>query len=404
LIKSNIKQKKGVIKITTNTSDFTTKYIITAKFRIKGVVAQSDIVGAIFGQTEGLLLDLDLRDLQKSGRIGRIEVDNESKEGISEGVIKIPSSLTRKETALLAATVETVSRVGPCEAEIELIDIRDVRETKRKQIIERAAELLKKWDQDSLEPSEIEEKIDTGIKLGEIISWGPENLPAGPHVDSSQEIIIVEGRADVLNLLRIGIKNTVAVQGTQVPKTVIKLIKTKSPVIAFLDGDRGGTIILNELMQLAKVDFVARAPEGLEVEELTRKQMIKALQNKKPARDKHTSNYKGKKEVTGKGALLQKLLKKLKVKNQKALIDSLEKIEPGHSIGFNKSMETLFDLPVGEVFKKIKEFKDTQFLVIDGILTKRLISLIVSMKIKFIACKNKEEKLRVPDQIVVYFF
>jgi len=393
-----------VIKITSNNVDFTTKYVIEAKFRIKGVVAQSDIVGAVFGQTEGLLLDLDLRDLQKSGRIGRIEVDNESKDGISEGVIKIPSSLTRKETALLAATVETVSRVGPCEAEIELIDIRDVRESKRKQIIERAAELLKNWDQNSLEPREIEEKIDTDIKLGEIISWGPENLPAGPNVDSSKEIIIVEGRADVLNLLRIGVKNTIAVQGTHVPKSVIKLIKTKSPVIAFLDGDRGGTIILNELMQLAKVDFVARAPEGSEVEELTRKQMVKALQNKKPPRDKHTSKYKEKKDVSGKDSLLQKLLKKLKVKNPKAIIDSLEKIEPGYSIGFNKSMEKLFDLPVGEVFEKIKEFKDTQFLIIDGILTKRLISLIVSMKIKFIACKNKEEKLRVPDQVVVYFF
>jgi DNA primase len=175
-------------------------------------------------------------------------------------------------------------------------------------------------------------------------------------------------------------------------------------VIAFLDGDRGGSIILSELMQLARIDFVARAPEGLEVEELTRKQMIKALQNKKKIGDKQTSNYKERKEVSGKGALLQKLLKKLKVKNQKAIIDSLEKIEPGHSIGFNKSMEKLFDLPVGEVFEKIKDFKDAQYLIIDGILTKRLISLIVSMKIKFIACKNKEEKLRVPDQIVVYFF
>ena len=330
-----------MIKITTNV-DFTTKYVIEAKFKIKGVVEKSDIVGAIFGQTEGLLLDLDLRDLQKSGRIGRIEVTNESKEGISEGTIRIPSSLTRKETALLAATVETVARVGPCEAEIKLLDIRDVRESKRKQIIERAAELLKKWDQNSLEPSEIEEKIDADIKLGEITSWGPENLPAGPDIDSSQELIIVEGRADVLNLLRIGIKNTIAVQGTQVPKSVVKLIKTKSPVIAFLDGDRGGSIILNELLQVAKLDFVARAPEGLEVEELTRKQMIKSLQNKKPVGTKYKSATKGKKEVTGKDTLFQKLMKKLKVKNPAAIKESLEKIEPGHSIGFNKILEKLF--------------------------------------------------------------
>jgi len=384
--------------------DFTTKYNIEAKFKIKGVVEKSDIVGAIFGQTEGLLLDLDLRDLQKSGRIGRIEVTNESKEGISKGIINIPSSLTRKETALLAATVETVSRVGPCEAEIELIEIRDVRETKRKQIIERAAELLKKWDQNSLEPSEIEEQIDAGIKLGEITSWGPEKLPAGPDVDSSSELIIVEGRADVLNLLRIGVKNTIAVQGTQVPKSVVKLIKTKNPVIAFLDGDRGGSIILNELLQVAKIDYVARAPEGSEVEELTRKQMIKSLQNKKPAGAKFTPTTRDKKEVTGKDAIFQKLMKKLKVKNQAAIKESLEKIEPGHSIGFNKGLEKLFEIPVGEIFKKIKKFKGTQFLIIDGVLTKRLITLLLPMKIKFIACKNKEEDLRVPSEITVFLF
>lgn len=392
-----------MIKITTNV-DFTTKYVIEAKFKIKGVVEKSDIVGAIFGQTEGLLLDLDLRDLQKSGRIGRIEVTNESKEGISEGTIRIPSSLTRKETALLAATVETVARVGPCEAEIELLDIRDVRESKRKKIIERAAELLKKWDQNSLEPSEIEEKIDTDIKLGEITSWGPENLPAGPDIDSSPELIIVEGRADVLNLLRIGVKNTIAVQGTQVPKSVVKLIKAKSSVIAFLDGDRGGSIILNELLQVAKLDYVARAPEGLEVEELTRKQMIKALQNKKPVGTKYKSATKGKKEVRSKDTLFQKLMKKLKVKNPAAIKESFEKIESGHSIGFNKSLEKLFEIPVGEIFEKIKDFKSTQYLIIDGILSKRLITLLLPMKIKFIACKNKEEELRVPSDITVYFF
>ncbi|MHA2326235.1 MAG: DNA primase DnaG, partial [Promethearchaeota archaeon] len=303
-------------------SDFTTKYIIEVEFNIKGVVEKSDIVGAIFGQTEGLLLDLDLRDLQKSGRIGRIEVETESKEGISTGAIKIPSSLTRKETALLAATVETVSRVGPCEAEISLIEIRDVRETKRKQIIERAAELLKEWDQKSLEQSEIEEKIDTDIKLGEIISWGPDKLPAGPEVETNPEIIIVEGRADVLNLLRIGIKNTVAVQGTQIPKSIKDLVKKKKIVTCFLDGDRGGTIILNELMQTLKLDYVTRAPNGYEVEELTRKQMIKALQNKRSAEHvKDTKKKtKGRKGPISKEDGLQRFLKKYKIKDDSQII------------------------------------------------------------------------------------
>ena len=334
-------------------------------------------------------------------------MDNISKEGISEGIIKIPSSLTRKETALLAATVETVSRVGPCEAEISLIEIRDVRETKRKKIIERAAELLKQWDQKSLEQSEIEEKIDKDIKLGEIISWGPDNLPAGPEIEESSDIIIVEGRADVLNLLRIGIKNSIAVQGTQIPKSVINLAKKKKTVTSFLDGDRGGTIVLNELKQLMQRPFhVARAPNGYEVEELTRKQMIKALQNKrsiKDLKDNKPEISKGKK-MDSKETTLQKYLKKAKIKDESVIIEAINTIESGYSIGFTKNLEKLFEMPVGEVFEKIRDFKDAQYLIIHGILTKRLLSLTLNMKIKFIACKNKEEELSIPENLVVYYF
>jgi len=306
----------------------------------------------------------------------------------------------------LAATVETVTRVGPCEAKIRLIEIRDVRERKRKKIIQRAAELLKEWDQKSLEPSEIEEKIDTDIKLGEIIKWGPEGLPAGPNVESDNDLIIVEGRADVLNLLRIGIKNTVAVQGTHIPKSVIDLAKNKERVTIFCDGDRGGELITKELMQLVNVNFIARAPDGYEVEELTRKQMIKSLQNKRSTTESsekpgETSSVM-KKNVTE--TKLSKLLKKLKLKNQSIITQALKTIPSGHSIGFNNKLEKLFDLTVGELFEEISKYSKTEFIIIDGILSKRLLTLVMNMKIKFIACKNKEEELTIPEQIVVYYF
>jgi DNA primase len=314
--------------------------------------------------------------------------------------------LTRKETALLAATVETVTRVGPCEAKIILIEIRDVRERKRKKIIERAAELLKEWDQKSLEPSEIEEKIDTDIKLGEIIKWGPEGLPAGPSVEKDDDLIIVEGRADVLNLLRIGIKNTVAVQGTHIPKSVIKLAKNKKSVTIFCDGDRGGELITKELMQLINLDFIARAPDGYEVEELTRKQMIKSLQNKRSTtefleKSREPPSVKEKKVTETK---LSRFLKKLKEKNQLTITEALKTIPSGHSIGFNNKFEKLFDLTVGELFEEISKYNKTEFIIIDGILSKRLLTLAMNMKIKFIACKNKEEKLIIPEQIIVYYF
>lgn len=259
----------------------TVKYEIAATFEIQGVVEKSDVVGAIFGQTEGLLgEELDIRDLQKSGRIGRINVSMESKDGITSGLITIPSSLDRVETAILAATIETVDRVGPCFAKFKLQKLEDVRKTKRDKIIDRASELLKKWEFEvSPETQEITDAVVSSTISGEIEMYGEEKLPAGPEIETSDMIIVCEGRADVLNLLGIGLKNAIATNGTKVPKSIAELTKSKT-VIAFLDGDRGGDMILNELLQVGKIDFVARAPEGKEVEDLTKKELLKALQSK----------------------------------------------------------------------------------------------------------------------------
>ncbi len=259
------------------------KYLIKAKITADGVVEKPDVVGAIFGQTEGLLGDeLDLRDLQKSGRIGRIEVEIESKKGKSEGIVYIPSSLDQVETAILAASLETIERVGPCKASFEVLSIEDIRLTKRQKVIERAKELLQNLIAQGKNLSEdLIQVVRETIEKEEIISYGEDKLPAGPSVPTSDAIIVVEGRSDVLNLLKYGIKNAIAVEGTNIPKTIIDLTKERV-VTAFLDGDRGGDLILKELLQVAEIDFVARAPPGREVEELTYKQIVKALRNKMP--------------------------------------------------------------------------------------------------------------------------
>jgi len=258
--------------------------MIKAQINADGIVEKPDVVGAIFGQTEGLLGDeLDLRDLQKSGRIGRIEVEISSKGGKSEGIVHIPSSLDQVETVILASALETIDRVGPCKAGIKILSIEDVRITKRETIIERAKELLNElMAQSNQSGIDLTESVRQSVQMEEIIHYGKERLPAGPNVKDSDAIIVVEGRSDVLNLLRSGIKNAIAVEGTNIPKTVIDLSKERI-ITAFVDGDRGGELILRELFQVAEVDFVARAPRPLEVEELTQKQITKALRNKIPA-------------------------------------------------------------------------------------------------------------------------
>ncbi|RLG22093.1 DNA primase, partial [Methanosarcinales archaeon] len=207
----------------------TTKYLIHARINVEGVVERPDVVGAIFGQTEGLLGDdLDLRELQKTGRIGRIEVKLRLKNGKVSGTIEIPSSLDKVETAILAAALETIDRIGPCVAKIEVEKVEDVRKSKRNQIIERAKEILTRlFDEGVPESQEITEEVKKAIRVENIVEWGPEKLPAGPDIDESDEIIIVEGRADVLNLLRYGIKNAIAIGGTNVPKSIAELCKNK---------------------------------------------------------------------------------------------------------------------------------------------------------------------------------
>jgi DNA primase len=260
-----------------------TKYMIKSKITADGIVEKPDVVGAIFGQTEGLLgEDLDLRDLQKSGRIGRIEVEIVSKGGKSEGIIYIASSLDQVETVILASALETVDRVGPCKAGIRVLGIEDVRVIKREKVVERAKELLNDLIAQSKGTStDLTQSIRQSIQVEEITSYGKDRCPAGPGVKDAESIIIVEGRSDVLNLLRAGIKNAIAVEGTNVPKTVQELSRERV-AIAFVDGDRGGELILKELFQTAEIDFVARAPRAHEVEELTSKQIVKCLRNKVP--------------------------------------------------------------------------------------------------------------------------
>jgi len=262
----------------------TTKYIIKAQITASGIVERPDVVGAIFGQTEGLLSDdLDLRELQKTGRIGRIRVNITSKNGKSTGEIIVPSSLDKVETAILAASLETIDRVGPCKARIDVTTIEEVRKSKRNYVIDRAKIILTTMvDEITPESSELTDEVKESVRMGEIKSFGEDQLPAGPNVDESDAIIVVEGRADVLNLLKYGIKNTIAVEGTSVSKT-IGVISHEKTVTAFVDGDRGGELILRELFQIAEIDYIARAPMGKEVEDLTKKEIIKALRNKIPA-------------------------------------------------------------------------------------------------------------------------
>lgn len=262
-------------------SPVTSKYIIHSTIEVDGVVDRPDIIGAIFGQTEGLLgEDLELRELQRSGRIGRIEVNTDTKTGKTKGAIVIPSSLDKAETAIVAAAIEIIQRIGPCNAKIKVESIEDVRISKRQLVIDRAKELLRQlMDNVMPDSAEIADEVAASVRVMEIAEYGKERLPAGPSIDESEEVIVVEGRADVLNLLKHGFKNAIALNGTSIPESIKELCKKKI-ITMFVDGDRGGNLIIREMTTVAEIDYVTRAPDGKEVEEITKKEIHKALRSR----------------------------------------------------------------------------------------------------------------------------
>ncbi|MBI4174121.1 MAG: DNA primase, partial [Candidatus Aenigmarchaeota archaeon] len=259
------------------------KYMIYARMQAKGVVERPDVIGAIFGQTEGLLgNELDLRDLQQTGRVGRIEVNVKTSKGKAFAEIIIPSSLDASETSLIAASLETIDKVGPCDAEVEVTKVDDVRSQKRRYVIDRAKEILHAMmDSTGMPDSQrMADMIKEAVRTWEVGNYN--GLACGPDIETNDEIIVVEGRADVINLLKNGIRNVIAIEGSKIPQPVVDLTRKKTTT-AFLDGDRGGDLDLKKLMDIAEIDFVARADPGKEVEELTKKEIYKALREKVPA-------------------------------------------------------------------------------------------------------------------------
>jgi DNA primase len=373
----------------------TTKYLIHISLTAEGVVEKPDVVGAIFGQTEGLLgEDLDLRDLQRTGRVGRIDVQITSKKGETKGEILISSSLDRAETAILAASLETIDRVGPCVAKVVVESVEDIRVSKRKKIVDSAKEI---------DSDELLDDVRQSLRVEKIATLGEDKAPAGPNVLDSDAIIIVEGRADVINLLRYGIKNAVAVEGTNIPRTVIELCEKKTTT-AFFDGARGGELILRELLQVADIDYVAFSPRGKSVEDMTRKEVIKTLRNKVPVeyvRDQYFEDAAELPELRGqKGGSdgddgharknRQPARRREPGSAPQNIRDHYDDVKGNNLARFlNDELAVVREIPADEVEKAIETIESTATgLVLDRPVDQKLLDRMVQKGLIFVAARN----------------
>lgn len=375
------------------------KYLIKASIEVDGIVDKHDVIGALFGQTEGLLSpELDFRELQDKGRIGRIQVDIKQVNGKMKGEIKIPSNLDRAETALLAALIETVDKVGPYNAKIKVQRIIDLRVEKLKKAVERAKEILKEWQATELpDVRALLREIEQSLKPSELIEYGEDKLPAGPGVEKSDELIVVEGRADVINLLRYGYDNVIAIEGARgsIPETIKKLTQKKRRVIAFTDGDHAGELILRELLREAKIDLVARPPPGKEVEDLTGKEIERALDNAVPVqeylkKEKRPERRPVKEHVEKhptERAPREEKVETLTLDVPADVIKEAKKL-PGtlEAIVYDEQWKPLKRIPVRDLYETLKQAEPgrVKAVISDGIITQRIVDVASEKKIPLI--------------------
>lgn len=353
------------------------KYVVYARMQAKGVVEKPDIIGAIFGQTEGLLgSELDLRELQHTGRIGRIEVNVKTDKGKSYADIIIPSSLDASETALIGASMETIDKVGPCDAQITITKVDDVRTQKRKYTIERAKEILRAMiDVNMPDTQKISDMVKEAVRSWEVANYN--GLACGPDIEKEEELIIVEGRADVINLLKNGIRNVIAIEGSKIPQPVIDLTKEKTTT-AFIDGDRGGELDLKKLLAVADIDFVARAEKGKEVEELAKKQIYKALRERIPVNQVLEKGFSKQEELQEEAEELDDKTKSF----LSSLLDDLIGTRAAYLV--DKDLQIISKIPLTEITDIVADYSNVYAIVFDGKVTQSIVDLAKQRSIRYI--------------------
>lgn len=413
------------------------KYLVKLRFDVDGVVEKADLIGAIFGQTEGLFgPEMNLNELQKTWKVGRIEINLESKNDKTYGAILIPMSTDVSTAALIAAAVESVDKVGPCSARVILEGIEDVRASKRAQIADRAKDIMKEWSsRTSSEGENLLKDVQESTKRARVVNFGVENLPAGPGVYTADGVYIVEGRADVVLFLRAGIENVVAIEGTNIPQAVIDLSRKKR-IIAVLDGDRGGDLIEKELAQVMKVEKVVRAPDGKEVEDLTPIEVHQMLRGELPGRNPRESRQerseryerRERPERSERGERPPRYERAPRYERYERaprvepgrpappatspvpapVVDKVKEVFPSingtlEAMLLDENMSEKGRMPISELVSKL-DASGASYLIFDGIVTQRLIDAAGRAKVKGIIGHRIGEIKNMPDGLSVGTF
>ena len=400
------------------------KYHVKLKFEVDGIVEKADIIGAIFGQTEGLLgPEMNLNELQKVSKVGRIEVNVDTKSNTTKGDALLPMSTDISTAALISAAIESIDKVGPFQGKFLLVGIDDIRAIKKKVIVDRAKKIIQEWATKTIsEGEEMLRDVYDASKPGKLTTFGKAQLACGTGVFESPYIILVEGRADVINLLRAGFDNSIAIEGAKIDETITNLTSGKK-VIAFLDGDRAADLILKELQGLVKIDKVLRAPTGKEVEECTPLEISEILKDvaetgseqlEAPVQQQQKSTRKPRAYGSNNSASAYQEVSRSNTNNGENVNDdpqitsAVKEVYPQinetlEALILDNSMQVLLKVPVSEIIKRLDSLEGARFLVMDGIITQRLIDAAYRAGIEYVVGHRMAELKKSPEITVRTF-
>lgn len=395
------------------------KYHVKLKFEVDGIVEKADIIGAIFGQTEGLLgPEMNLNELQKVSKVGRIEVNVDTKSNTTKGDALLPMSTDISTAALISAAIESIDKVGPFQGKFLLVGIDDIRAIKKKIIVDRAKKIIQEWATKTIsEGEEMLRDVYDASKPGKLTTFGKAQLACGTGVFDSPYIILVEGRADVINLLRAGFDNSIAIEGAKIDETITNLTSGKK-VIAFLDGDRAADLILKELQGLVKIDKVLRAPAGKEVEECTPleisdilKDVIEPTTEQYEVPVQHQKSTKRSKIYENNNLAYQdapNFDNGGKAKDDPQITSAIKEAYPQinetlEALILDNSKQVLLKVPVSEIIKRLDSLEGARYLVMDGIITQRLIDAAYKAGIEYVVGHRMAELKKSPEITVRTF-
>jgi DNA primase len=217
----------------------------------------------------------------------------------------------------------------------------------------------------------------------------------------------------VLNLLQHGITNVVSLDGTSIPKSIIELCKSKNATL-FVDGDRGGEMIIKDMLMRTNVAFVAKAPRGKEVEELTGKELHQCLRGRKPAkstksrtpsRTRTTRSYRRPQQTDRRGRTPRRSMtrgprtttrgpRKPTDSDQKfkTMLNELSGTKGAYIL--NRGLNILGKVPVKELASTIKDLDGVHAVVMDGKVSQELVKEAEPLGIRYLVGTSKDARSR----------